>query len=236
MAVVKTFGDYFGRVEHRFRIKVNAEGEFSIALPKHSHAALGQEEVRAGDMTSLMVQFREVKEKYADMLVTERKVIRYVFRLQDVSRETKYDETKRKDISFGVGAGLQLGVANLVERTHIAADGSDPNIEYEWAWQNGDPVDSPYPSSFNYGDFDSMSSSRLSGARVVEWTQEREDWFMSLCLAMDQLILRLRTLDEAPELLLEAAETGVPLLKPHVGVHDVDEYYPEDNDDHGNPF
>lgn len=202
MPVVKTESTYFGGKPFRMRVNIAADGKFKIRLPDYSHEALGETHVESKTMHKAIEEFERLGKVYAKMLQQERKVIRYVFRIQE--QERKYGERDhiRSDISFGVGKGVQFGVANLIETTHCDADGEVQRHSYEYPND-----DQPYPLGYNFGDFDSMRTFKES--HTVEWTEERECWFMSLCQALDSLIGKIKKLDESESVLLQAVAKQV---------------------------
>jgi len=127
-------------------------------------------------------------------------VIRYVFEINDKThRYSGQDE--RDDLTFGVGKGVQFGVANMIETAHADADGKILRQSYT------EDNKQPYAPGYQYSRFRGMEST-IDDIQTIEWSQEREDWFVALCRAMDVLIEKLKTLDEDQQLLLTAVESG----------------------------
>ncbi len=205
MAVIKTAATYFGGKQYQMRATVRADGTFRIGLPAFARDALGKDCVESDTLDKVIRAFNVERQTYAEMLQSERRVIRYVFQIQE--RSQRYGGDERDDISFGVGKAVQLGVANLYETAHADVEGKILRRSYEYQPRDGvdDPMESqPYPGGFNYGQFDSMESLRDDECHTIEWTQEREDWFVVLCRAIESLIDKLKTLDEDEAKLLKA--------------------------------
>ena len=218
MPCVKTEKGYFGGQEFTMRVNVGKDGMIRIKLPEGAHGALGMEKVEKDTLHAAIEEFKKQKKKYSGMLTSQKMVIRYTFRLQDKTDRYSCDNTERDDISFGIGKGIQFGIANLYETTHYNSDGEVCRKEYDY--RAGDDIDEdieqPYPDGYDYATHGAMAEARSHECNVVDWTEEREAWFMNLCKLMDGLIGKLKTLDENQDLLLEAVNSQLLLGGPSV--------------------
>lgn len=206
MPVVKTWTTYFGGHETKVRVYCNTKGMFTIKLPPAAKETLGVEKIVEETMDKAIREFESVRQQVADSLKTERKVIRYQFLLQE--KHGRYHQgDQRDDIGFGIGKGIQFAVTNLVEVTSRKSTGEESHKTYRYEWSDEREVESPYPEAYRYGCFDDLSDTDHS-VQTIEWTEERERWFLSLCAAMDSLIANIKALDENPQLLLQAVQSG----------------------------
>ena len=198
MASVRTETTIFGdRFVARFNVDKN--GVFSVKLPDWSHAALGKSEIKGKTLSEVEKLFQSERERYAKIRQSTSEVILYKFELQDKTGAWNGDKDERDDMSFGIGKGIQFAVCNALETQHYGVDGELVRRSYKT-----DP-DQPYPLGYDYGKFGSLVERNL-GFQVMEWTQDREDWFLNLCKAMDGLISKIKTLDEQQVLLLSAIQ------------------------------
>jgi hypothetical protein len=210
MPCVKTEKGYFGGKEFTMRVNVAGDGVFRINLPKWAHGALGVEKIEKDTLDAAIKEFKKQREKYLGMLSSQKKVIRYMFKIQDKTARYGGGKGERDQLQFGVGKGIQFGIANLFETTHYSADGKVLRKEYDHHSSrdiDAEKIEQPYPEGYNYSQFGAMASARSHECNVVEWTQEREDWFMALCMCLDGLIGKLKSLDENQDLLLEAVKS-----------------------------
>lgn len=209
MATVKIESTFFGSKPFKLRVNVDKHGIFRIKLPDWSHGALGELQIEATTLDEAVREFRRLQDAYAKLLQEKRKVIRYVFQLQEKTGVYDRDKTERNDISFGIGKGFQFGVANVWEIIHRDADGKEISRTYEYCCDTDDETsdkkqrsEQPYPAGFSFGSFQDMTAFDI-GARVIEWSPEREEWFVALCKAINTLIKQMKTLDDDQAELLE---------------------------------
>jgi hypothetical protein len=205
MPQVMQYQTRFGGKPYLMRVRVGKDGVFRSAIPEWAVAALGISEVTAPTLEECQSEWKALWRQYNQMLTTERKVIRYQFILQD--REEMYtDPDSRDDMSFGCGKGVQIGVGNCWEMVHRDANGQELNRSYSWKNAAGEECRQPYGKAYQFAHF--CSSGVLDRGKTLEWTQQREDWFVSVCRLMDVLVARLRQLDENEEALLTASANG----------------------------
>ena len=202
MPTVKTQSTRFGGKPFRMRVTVLKDGVFRIRLPEWSHEALGQEVIEEKTLDKAEREFEAVRGRFGEMLRATRKVIRYRFFIQDKTQRYCGPEDERSDIGFGIGKGVQLGVGNYTETAHADADGKILRYSYE-----DDDGKQPYPQGYQYGDFDCLTADRVE-AQTIDWTAEREAWFVALCGGLDSLIAKLKSLDEDKTRFLEAVSNG----------------------------
>jgi len=202
MATVKSEKTYFGGKAFTMRVNVASDGIFRIKLPVHAIEALSVDVIEKATLTEAVKEFERLSRNYANMLTVDRKVIRYCFRLQDKTHRHVPKEGERDDIGFGIGKGLQFGVVNMIETAHKDSDGDVKRRSYKPA------TDDPYPAGYGYGQFDSIGSCE---AHTVDWTIEREAWFLGFCDALDTLIAKTKELDEDKSKLLEAVDNQLLL-------------------------
>lgn len=213
MASIKTHATLFGRQRTVMKITVDKRGVFHAKIPTWATAALGIDEVTAKTMEACEDAWIYQRVVFEQTLQKERKVIRYAFRIQD--KEDRYcDPDGRDDLSFGVGKGVQIAVANCIETIYFNAEGEECRRSYRWANEEVEdesdmPRDvQPYPIGYQFANFEGLTSASLSHAQTIEWTPEREAWFVALCGAMDGLIAKMRELGENPKTLLEEVASG----------------------------
>jgi hypothetical protein len=196
MPIVRTettlFGERFVAI-----FKVDKDGLFSIKLPAWSHAALGKSSVSGRTLADVERLFNLERDRYAKLRQTSSKVILYNFELQDKTGKYNGAKDERSDMGFGVGKGLQFAICNALETQHFGVSGEIERRSYKEA------TDQPYPLGYNYGQFGCLIA-RHESCQVMDWTQDRENWFLHLCRAMGGLIARIKAIDEQQSLLLSA--------------------------------
>jgi hypothetical protein len=203
MAIVKTWKTYFGGEPFTVRVNVLKSGWFRIQLPGAAHEALGLTYVEADTMVKAMEAFEKQKNRYAGLLQSERRVIRYIFTIQN--RKTRYDPDNlgRNDMHFGIGTGLRLGVANAMETMHKSSSGDERRRSYKLDYEQ------PYPDTYRYASHGGLATEE--DCHTIDWTPEREAWFLKFCAALDSLIAQVRALDEDEGKLLEAVSNRLML-------------------------
>lgn len=206
MATVSTETIYFNGAQYRLVYNVDAKGIFYLNIPVEMSERLVIERKQTADTLEKLKQIwkRLFKEYEAASTVT-RKII--VYRMEvNAEIHNGVDDflIKKDDISFAGGLALsfEAGVFNLHTtttgnkvseshehvRSNIPSSASLTHLEY-WEWKNG-----------KYG--------------YMDWTEEREKFFIDLIHAFENLILKLDGFlnTSAQEKLLKIIDQRLKLL------------------------
>lgn len=191
MPVVNREDAWFGGVMYKRVIKVNSSGMFSCEIPGKAANELGiSSTLSAKTRTELIDQFTKLNAKHKQLNTTTRKVIAYQFN----AVATIVDSKERiifaaDDMSFAKGQALGLAVGVFDELTTKSVDG-DSNVRMI-------RITSSIPEEF-YPEDQSLRSG-AEDMSVMEWTAEKEKFFLTVCNALHDLILKLNNLTHDPQ-------------------------------------
>ena len=206
MAVVRTRTLRFNGREYRQVTRVNRDGLFRIKYPEELVKLLGEPDEAVATTQKEVDQIWGARAKeFTEAQTTRRKVI--VYRVQIMARLwTEEKLLDRDDISFGHGLGVLLW-ADVFEEIEVKlAMGS--RYTYERIRDNNLPSSVRHPGKFDL----QLGSLGKKESNVMEWTEEREEFFCKVGELMEGLAIKLDDMTKDPELFAVFAQEQKPLL------------------------
>jgi hypothetical protein len=183
--------------------------KFSIDLPEWWASLLGYKTVVADTYDAVILAFKESKKKFEEMSSSKRKVILYNF----LSSAMMYKLTNG---SFIVGREPHDSdgvIKNCVFRTKggdypgsLGVDGTGLTFWFKVCYE----VTSSFESYVSYVSLDDVkiTDSRSKEEKVIEWTQQREDFFCQFELELTKLIVQMHNfLYSKPEKVAQLIDT-----------------------------
>ncbi|MCK4759953.1 MAG: hypothetical protein KAT69_07870 [Candidatus Aminicenantes bacterium] len=187
MAIISKETIYISGEKFIKATKVSSRGKFSIDLPESFIDAFGVKNVSGDSLSSVNKQFGEFCHKFKDAKKTTKKVIAYQLQAECDSLDLNAD-----GISFLDGLGLAVSAVLLTETTTETANGMK-SYSYDPITLDIDDNDFEYNyhplgrSLFDRSIYPHRTESKKA-ENIMEWTQEREDFFIDLGKAMKKLI------------------------------------------------
>lgn len=191
MPVVKTEKFSFDGDEYIRKVYCDKDGDFSIKLPETVIEFTGKEKVYGKTMLEVFSNWDETIDKYKKSNTKQRKVIVYSIKTND-------------EISFAKGMAIQVWAGVYIEhKTHIPDQ--DPHIKYK---DVGTKENFPWDirSGRRFG------ISRMDGREIIDWTQERHDFFIMLYDAMESLVNKIDILKKKDKI-INAIDCNLKLLE-----------------------
>ena len=188
MPVVSRVTNYPFGEKFTEEIRVDAKGTFSIKLPSQAVSVLGYDEIKAPTLNQLKWDYRDTIDKVKAAATSKRKVILYSVRLHmSVVRDGKCVFAE-KQISFAEGVAVQFQVGVYDEYTQVI----DGKTKYRYENLKVD-----FPAGAAHGAFELGYRGCPRDKRpesILEWTQEREDFFRRCAASMEAVGLTLAQL------------------------------------------
>lgn len=191
-------------------LKCDAKGNFSLNLSPAMAEVLGYGEVEGKTKEAVEQAFGEAKHKYLNAGTSHRRVIIYKVSINAsiwTGHQGDLGNLERKDHTWEPGTILGL-VVGVYDEEKITTAGQD---RYKWRFES-----SSIPRGFNPGqqqDWQHFGTPNKSGPwGIVEWTQEAEDFFCSMALAMESMILKLNDIFSDQEKVKQIIASGQKLL------------------------
>ena len=200
-------------------IRCSGSGRFSINLPEHLRGVDGTEQVHGGTLSEVLAEWKKLETLYDASTTTTRKVILYNFKFSAwveggssdpgsvdwredhaVDNEGNVCFIDADDITFAVGTGLMVNACVYTEITQNIP-GDKPRIKYK---KVGD--DEQLPSKMSDGE-DDIRERSIDELTVIDWTQNRHDFFTRLNDALNALIWKLHDFTDQ-QTLLEFIDAG----------------------------
>jgi hypothetical protein len=192
--VQASFGGYRYQRTVKFSLKSR---KFIADLPRECTKVLGYWEISAESMKELESRFMQASNDYCSKTAERRKVIVYRIEPHLVEDNTPLDP----ECSNGAdGVGLSVFAAVMNELTY----------ESERRHKSYEEVDSSIPVALSH------SWSRLDelhdGYLVIDWTEEREEFFRKLGVALIELVKRCHEEFGERDKLMKSIDRGLRLL------------------------
>lgn len=199
MAIVSTektlvCGEWFDR-----KIKVNADGVFSIEYPDFIQEKFSVKAAIGETKSDALIVFRQMAAKYTDAKTSSRKVILY--NMQHTKNHEKAFE-RFDQLSFSEGEGFTISAGVFIEEKTDA----DSKTTYGYKLDRNNSEGLPHHS--------------LGGGRrktepeklCLNWTQDLEDMFRDLVQAMDVIQYKIAGVLQDETTLLDFINSGQKLL------------------------
>lgn len=177
---------------------VDKDGVFHIRLPMAARDILKCDEISAPTLKEVEKLWDEKMGKYKSARTIERKVIYY--RIQCNS-----SEYEGEDISFCDGVALAVAAQVLTETKGTYSDGKK---SYSYRVEK-----SSLPDSMTRVDRSFHGLQNEDPDCMIDWTPEREAFFKQVGEAIDQLIVKLDSVLNNRERLLEIIDSGARVLE-----------------------
>lgn len=206
MPRVSRVQSWFGGHEFYRVINVNSSGQFSCELPQFAHASLGYTTVTGKTKEEVERGVKKAAEDYDSAVATHRKVIIYHIKrsayVYHGAGEHKRCVLNLKEVPFTEGAALDfcVGIYDEVANNY---PNREPHYEYNL-------LESSLPYSVQPDDRNDCLTRYSRGEKIgdaIEWTQEREDFFCKVGLALEHILLGLDVLADQDKT-LELADKG----------------------------
>lgn len=185
MPVFTTETVYFDGEQIKLQYKVDARGVFSLKLPASLVEKLGCEpEITNKQLEPLKYEWVRLYKEYQAASTTTKKVIAWKLELNaEIYQESNPHQPVLKVGDISVAEGLAFSLVAGVFAHNITITGSKKNETFQW-------VSSDIPSSIEIRRFESWDIEKgLVG--IMDWTLEREQFFVALTIQLENLILRL---------------------------------------------
>lgn len=186
-------GDFF------LVVNVSPKGIFSAKLPQRVTEILGYDKVTSDTNEDVLRKFTEAIEEYKSARTTTRKVIAYDFNCA-AKEFTANDGTDHEYHEMGFVEGLGLSVWAVVCEESVRTMGDDKQ-RYDYEELPSSIPDVLRPQARN------VNSHREQAEHIIDWTQDREDFFVRLAGIMQEMIARLKSF-EKPDKLIERIDSG----------------------------
>lgn len=193
-------------------IKVDAKGEFSMDLPPAliERLQLQRSYVTAPSKEQVLKAYKDKCQEYHTAQTSTRKVILYSSEFSGYIVDQKTEQVLlNKHSHYGKGLSLDVGVGVYTETKVVNATGT---ASYDYTW-----VKSSIPYSVALRRVPTRmdpENFRSDDPHLLEWTQQREDFFASLARLLEALILKLHDMGEKREILAMVSNSrdGIKLL------------------------
>ncbi|MFA5365825.1 MAG: hypothetical protein WC325_11650 [Candidatus Bathyarchaeia archaeon] len=194
-------------------IKFNSRqnpNKFSIDLPEWWASLLGYKTVVADTCDAVILAFKESKKKFEEMTCSKRKVILYKF----LSSAMLYKLTNGKFVAGREPHDSDGAIEKCLFRTKggdypgsmDSADGTGLTFWYRVCYE----VTSSFESYTSYVSLDDVkiTDSRSTEKKVIEWTQQREDFFHQFEFEITKMIVQMHNfLYSEPEKVAQLIDT-----------------------------
>lgn len=193
-----------GRKFHRI-IKVNSAGQFSIGLPQEVAEREGKTCAAGMTRGQALAEYDAMLARYTESKTSTRRVILYSVEMtMSIVRGDKcvFD---RSDVAF-TNSECVIGIAagNYIETKIITDKGT------EYIYKRDENKGNFYRSSIypvRHDAFGRMNNLDRPHSCAMDWTQEREDFFCRIGLALEQIALELDKLN-SPEAVIKMIAAG----------------------------
>lgn len=197
----------------RHRRKITFDGRnskrFECELPPVIQAVLDQKKVDAATFDDCVKAFEAAIRQAESAGTTTRKVIVYEVLIEaSFTQGEKYVKLPRDSKHSWRDTGnhghtLAMAVGVFTETVVKLED----HVRYSYEWEDEQPFErSIYPQSV----YRSQMRERPSG--IMDWTQEREEWFVAIVRRFEALLLKLDAAFNDPQKVIAAIDTNVKLL------------------------
>lgn len=190
MPVISTEGIYFMGQSFRRVVRVLADGYFHIRLPHAVQNHYDIKEVREKTLDEAMREWKRICGEYQDSVTTSRKVI--IYEIQG-------------DNHFAHGCQISLA-AQVFNEFKVVSPSCDIRYRYEKVDHEED-----LPIQIRYGGLKPRPGDQETEC-ILEWSQERHDFFVGLAVAMEGLKKKLMLLGNDREILEAAIADRYELL------------------------
>lgn len=223
MTRVKSISIYSKALEvspYRTTINLSAKtGRFTAKLPDSVAKALQVTHAESDTLEGIEKRVRDLMRDFEQAETITRKVIvckveatLTVFRPDEKTGEKSW-VFQRSDISFQDGAALAFACGIYNEISTKKGSGSDRLRRYEPAYSfDDDPISSAFRVSHG-----ASSMIDPEECTVMDWTQEREDFFAATCRSFEELTLRLFAFFGDKTKMIESIDSGMRLLDERKG-------------------
>ena len=192
MPVINTQKLHFERDEFIRKISVDKNGNFSCNLPPAVTALIGTEKCYGKTKNELEAAYERTIKEYESAQTVKRKVILFSIQLGGTICRGDACVFKRDDVSFADGLAIDIA-AEVFEECCVRATEGAPRYNYT-------RLESSIPESLRGRRYDTWSTCGRQLSNQLEWTQERENFFAKLGLAMESIILELDKLETIDKL------------------------------------
>lgn len=191
-------------------VHVSADGTFKIALPEEVAKFSDVSKVEARTKNEVWSKAVDRIVAFLDSRTETRKVI--LFQSNISASIYAYDAEyphgkavlKRSDISFAECAMLGFNADVLIETKRTTKD----RVEYDYK-----RAESSIPDSCRFRHINYLNPNKLSERmHMLDWTQEREDFFANLCISFENLILKIDGLTKDKDVFASLVDNGVKML------------------------
>lgn len=196
---------WFAHEEFERIITVNGEGEFKCVLPEFAAGVLGYGVVTDSTKEAVERKVKKASDDYLNSKATKRKVIIYsIKRSAHIMTGTKENDDWKcilnlGQVSFTEGIALDFYAGVYEETLFKSARAEKEHFEYELL-----------PSSLPFSIEPCKCGFLVSGYRApnqVDWTPEREAFFMQLGLGIEKIMLAFNKIENQSTLLALADAT-----------------------------
>ncbi len=200
MPVVSASSISFDNKPFKKIVKVNAGGQFSVALPEPVYRTLHiREEATGNTLFDVEKAFKKALADYAAAKTTKQKVILYQIRDNSYIMRDGRCVHWRDDIAFTDGITLSVWAIVCIESETTLENGSKV---YDY-----DHVDSSLPSTDrSRGDLKPRYQERAK--HFLIWTESREQFFCWIMTRLEDLILKLGEIASSQDNLLGFIDSG----------------------------
>lgn len=209
MAVVKTEKVYSTGKEFVRKVKFSQRHGFTCDYPAEVGQAIGKWKATADTLEGCIKEWEQTIDEWQKRRTTTRDVILYKVErnmYRSAPHAGNHDDIRVThdygDVHSAVGIGMMVSAAVFKEtRTQLI---DRENIEYEW-------IRDRLPDSIEHKCGHRWHDPERDGYTILEWTQELEDFFKSIALGMEKLIIMFDELQD-PKKVIAFAEQGRKLL------------------------